>query len=72
MLNGIRCFAAEFLTTCALVALCLSSAEATLIQFGSCNKQDRINSSAAMVSSIASVKSDVFIWLGEFDDDKHF
>jgi alkaline phosphatase D len=48
-----------------LALLCLSPVQSTLIQFGSCNKQDRLNSSAAIFSSIASVKSDVFIWLGD-------
>jgi alkaline phosphatase D len=54
-----------FLMTCFAATSCLSPALATIIQFGSCNKAQHIESSALMFASIASVKSDVFIWLGD-------
>jgi alkaline phosphatase D len=66
MSDSIRFFAAaEFLFASAVAAMCISPVQATLIQFGSCNKQDRLNASASMFNSIASVESDVFIWLGD-------
>jgi phosphodiesterase/alkaline phosphatase D-like protein len=66
MFNGIRYSAAyRLLAACVVGALCLPSAQATLIQFGSCNNQNLLDSSASIYASITSVKSDVFIWLGD-------
>jgi len=65
MFNGIRYSAADCLLAACVVGACLASAQSTLIQFGSCNKQDLLNSSASIYASITSVKSDVFIWLGD-------
>jgi alkaline phosphatase D len=66
MLGGIRLFEAKFLFAVFFIALWLSpSLCSTVIQFGSCNKQERLNSSASIFSSIAAVSSDVFIWLGD-------
>lgn len=62
-----------FSITCFAVTLCLPPVPATLIQFGSCNKAERTESSALLFDSIASVKSDVFIWLGDiiYTDKQH-
>jgi phosphodiesterase/alkaline phosphatase D-like protein len=66
MFNGSRYSAADcLLAACVVGALCLPSAQSTLIQFGSCNKQNLLNSSASIYASMTSVKSDVFIWLGD-------
>ncbi len=66
MFNGIQFSAADcLLAACIVGAVFLPFAQATLIQFGSCNHQDLLNSSASIYASIASVKSDAFIWLGD-------
>jgi alkaline phosphatase D len=57
----------------AAAVFCCCPSQATLITFGSCNKLERLDSSALLFASIASTKSDVFIWLGDsiYTDQKY-
>ena len=57
----------------AAAVLCFCPSQATLITFGSCNKLERLDSSALLFASIASTKSDAFIWLGDsiYTDQKY-